>query len=110
MIFSSTHAQAAWTNAGQPGFLFPYSPIAFYHLEHPPGNCQPVCVPWYVFHKMLAGLLDQALLAGQPAALEMAIAMATWTRANIEGVLERGGQALWQTVLDTEWGGTLTLF
>ena len=56
------------------------------------GNCEPVCVPWYVFHKMLAGLLDQYQLAGNSQALDMAKQMAAWTKANVESVLQRGGE------------------
>ncbi len=33
--------------------------------------------------------------------------MATWVHGNVEAVLARGGEALWQSVLDTEWGGAL---
>lgn len=49
-------AQAAWTALGPPyvGYLFPYSYDAWTNLWA--GQyCAPVCVPWYVFHKMLAG-------------------------------------------------------
>jgi hypothetical protein len=36
--------QAAWTAAGEPGFLYPYSPLSFDTLEQG-RNCDPVCVP-----------------------------------------------------------------
>ena len=54
---------------------------------------------------MMAGLLDQYTLAGNQQAFEMVKAMAAWTKSNVESVLARGGQRLWQDVLDTEWGG-----
>ena len=53
----------------------------------------------------MAGLLDQYLLTGSELAFDMVKEMAVWVQQNVESVLARGGQALWQQVLDTEWGG-----
>jgi len=97
--------QQAWTAIGHPGYLFPYDPIVFARLERPPGNCQPVCVPFYVLHKMMAGLLDQYTLADNQEAFQILLRIAKWVQTEVEGVLSRGGENLWQRVLDTEWGG-----
>jgi DUF1680 family protein len=106
VVSSLAQAQAAWTQVGESGFLFPYSPTAFINLEQdPPNNCDPVCVPWYVYHKVLAGMIDQYQFAGNQQALQVAIDMALWAKQNIEGVLFIGGDNLWQSVLSVEWGG-----
>jgi hypothetical protein len=79
---------------------------AFDALESPQvQNCDPVCVPWYVYHKMMAGLLDQYTRTGNQQALDVVVGMAAWAQTNIEGVLARGGMDLWQAVLGVEWGG-----
>lgn len=103
-------AQQAWTALGDgyQGFLFPYSRVAFDNLfgwGPAPGNCQPVCVPWYVYHKVLAGMIDQYNLAGNQQALQVAQGMAAWAYTSVQSVLAYGGQTQWQNVLDTEWGG-----
>jgi DUF1680 family protein len=104
-------AQAAWVATGLPeyagGFLFPYSYVAWANLFGPPSrNCDPVCVPYYVFHKMLAGMLDSHTLAGSAQALQVALGMAAWVKRTVEAVLAApNGQSDWQDVLSTEWGG-----
>ena len=47
---------------------------------------------------MLAGMLDQYNRAGNPQALVVARGMGDWAKQAVEGVLARGGQALWQQV------------
>ena len=103
--------QAAWVATGlpeyQPGFLYPYSIVSWTNLFGPPSrNCDPVCVPYYIFHKMLAGMLDSHTLAGSAQALDVALAMAAWVKRTVEEVLAApNGPANWQDVLSTEWGG-----
>ena len=96
--------QAAWAAVGQPGFFYPYSPTSFDTLEagH---NCAPVCVPYYVLHKSLAGLLDLATRLGSTRAAAAATRLGDWVVARVSHVLATGGQAQWQQVLGTEWGG-----
>ena len=50
-------------------------------------------------------MLDQYNLAGNAQALAVAVGIAKWTKTNVDQVLARGGQDLWQQVLGTEWGG-----
>lgn len=100
--------QAAWSALGAPyvGYLFPYTYDAWANLWAGE-SCAPVCVPWYIFHKMLAGerqaggkgrtgsrsglrylriaraaagLLDQFELAGNAQALTVALGMAAWAQ------------------------------
>ena len=106
--------QAAWGAAGGPtagGYLFPSSYPAFANLLLPPSrNCAPVCVPFYIYHKMMAGMLDQATLTGNAQALAVVLAMGAWAQGAVEAVLAQYGQAQWQRVLDTEWGGMNDVF
>lgn len=97
--------QNAWTAVGQPGFLSTDGPEVFVALTQGI-NCQPLCVPFYVYHKMLAGMIDMATRTGSPIALQVAVGMAGWVKTFVEGVLAQpNGPALWQTALNTEWGG-----
>ena len=105
-------AQAAWTALAPAhaeyapgGFLFPYSYWPAFSGLFQGASCDVVCVPWYVFHKMLQGMLDSYSLAGNAQALAVALGMAAWARAAAEGVLAAGGQAQWQASLGIEWGG-----
>ena len=46
-------------------------------------NCNPICVPFYVYHKMLAGMLDMYNRVGSKQALQVATGMAAWYAAFI---------------------------
>lgn len=59
--------------------------------------------PWYVNHKLLAGLRDAYRLTGNRTALEVALAYAAW----VEHVLEPLTDEQLQTMLRTEFGGIL---
>ena len=105
MVETMARAQAAWGAAGEPGFLFPYADASPFAALAQGRNCAPVCVPFYVMHKMLAGLLDMHARAGSAQALAVATGLGDWVAAYIAGVLAAGGQASWQSALGTEWGG-----
>jgi len=96
--------QGAWAAAGEPGYFFPRNTNAFLALETGTQKCDP-CVPYYVYHKSLAGLIDIAARLGDARARAAAIGMGDWAVARVAGVLAGGGQAVWQSVLNTEWGG-----
>lgn len=57
--------------------------------------------PWYVLHKMFAGLRDAWRHTGNRDALEMEVKFAAWA----EGVLSKLDQAQVQKMLNTEFGG-----
>jgi uncharacterized protein len=102
-------AQKAWMAAGPEyalGYLHPASFLVWARLFGSPSqNCNPQCVPFYVLHKTLAGLLDVYTRMGNAQALQIATLMGDWVADQVPRVLARGGQALWQDVLSTEWGG-----
>ncbi|MFI9585379.1 beta-L-arabinofuranosidase domain-containing protein [Streptomyces sp. NPDC052236] len=62
---------------------------------------QPVWAPYYTLHKIMAGLLDQHLLAGNAQALTVLTAMAAWVKFR----MDRLTQTQRQNMLDTEFGG-----
>lgn len=95
-------AQAAQGANGNPGFLFPYSIASFDRLyslapDGTPGlssgggNCAPVCVPFYVMHKVFAGMMDQYTMAGNADALQVAIGMGNWTYNSVEAMIAKYG-------------------
>jgi hypothetical protein len=57
--------------------------------------------PWYVHHKVLAGLLDAQALCGNPKALGVAEKFADWAYNITRGLTPEQ----WQTMLGTEYGG-----
>lgn len=114
LIDEMAKAQAAWAGKtdyyGVPskGYLFPNYPDVFGIMEGRcgmPGPKIDYSVPYYSLHKLMAGLLDQHQLAGSAKALSMVTAMADWVVLRVAATLKRGGQPLWQCVLNTEWGG-----
>jgi DUF1680 family protein len=62
---------------------------------------QQVWAPYYTLHKIMAGLLDTHLLAGNAQALTVLTGMAAWSRARND----RLTPAQRQNMLDTEFGG-----
>ena len=53
----------------------------------------------------MAGLLDQHVYAASDKAFTLLLKMAQWVHDRVETTIAAGGQALWQRVLGTEWGG-----
>lgn len=62
---------------------------------------QPVWAPYYTLHKIMAGLLDMHLLAGNAQALSVLTAMAAWSKFRND----RLTLTQRQNMLDTEFGG-----
>jgi DUF1680 family protein len=60
-----------------------------------------VWAPYYTLHKILAGLIDVHRTFGDVAALEAAKGMAAWVGLRAR----RLGEAPWQEMLETEFGG-----
>jgi hypothetical protein len=62
---------------------------------------QPVWAPWYTLHKIMAGLLDMNVHAGNPQALEILKGIAGWTGRWVRPL----GEAHMARVLEREYGG-----
>ncbi|MBC7328382.1 glycoside hydrolase family 127 protein [bacterium] len=68
------------------------------------GNLEPYLhfwAPWYVIHKLLAGLLDAHRYLGNKKSLDIACKLADW----IEGILKDLNDEQIQTMLSNEHGG-----
>jgi DUF1680 family protein len=114
LVDALAKVQGAWAGKvdfyGVPsdGYIFPNYPDVFGIMEQRcgmPGPSFDYSVPYYTLHKIMAGLLDQYQLAGSAKALKMVTALADWVVLRVAATLKRGGQPLWQCVLNTEWGG-----
>ncbi len=64
--------------------------------------CKPVWAPWYVLHKIIAGLIDVHVHCGNAQALEVAEGMAGWMKERLDP-LDRG--AMQRMLESTEQGG-----
>ena len=65
-----------------------------------------VWAPWYVQHKILAGLTDQYLLAGNRTALDVAVGICHWAYGKLHDLDEDGRQR----VVWNEYGGVNEAF
>ena len=101
-----TTVMAAWkATYGYDGYLFPFDPVVWDRLLAGHGARPYYSVPFYTLHKLMAGLLDQYIFAGSAKALTLCTKMASWVHTVVERTITTGGEALWQKVLLTEWGG-----
>jgi hypothetical protein len=89
---------AALTQCQQPnGYLSAFPEEFFDRLR----AGQPVWAPFYTLHKIMAGLLDQHRLAGNPQALTVLRGMARWTARWAQPL----GDHAMARVLEREYGG-----
>jgi len=114
LVSAMAKVQGAWSGKtdfyGVPsgGFLFSNYADTFGIMEGRcglPGPKIDYSVPYYTLHKLMAGLLDQYQLAGNEEAFTILTKLADWVVLRVEATLRRGGESLWQCVLNTEWGG-----
>jgi len=98
LVAELAKCQARATAAGfNTGYLSAYPENFFDRLE----ALQAVWAPYYTLHKIMAGLLDQYLLAGNQQALTVLTAKAGWVNFRTG----RLTQSTMQSVLRTEFGG-----
>ncbi|WP_410611694.1 beta-L-arabinofuranosidase domain-containing protein [Amycolatopsis sp. lyj-109] len=79
------------------GYLSAFPENFFDRLE----SGQSVWAPYYTLHKIMAGLLDQYLLAGNQQALDVLLRKAAWTKTRTDPLSVTQMQA----ALRTEFGG-----
>jgi hypothetical protein len=79
------------------GYLSAFPPELFEHLV----QGKPVWAPFYTYHKIMAGLLDMYVLAGNSSALQIAEGMAQWAGDYFWGISAEQRQRM----LRTEYGG-----
>jgi len=83
------------------GYLSAFPKEHFDRLE----ALQPVWAPYYVIHKIMAGLIDQHTLVGTPQALDIVVKMASYFCGRIATVIREKGYEHWVQALDVEFGG-----
>jgi DUF1680 family protein len=79
------------------GYLSAFPPALFDHLA----AGKDVWAPFYTYHKIMAGLLDMYLLAGNSDALALCEGMARWAGDSFQGISTEQRQHM----LRTEYGG-----
>ncbi|MEV6877641.1 beta-L-arabinofuranosidase domain-containing protein [Amycolatopsis sp. NPDC051128] len=79
------------------GYLSAFPENFFDRLE----SGQSVWAPYYTLHKIMAGLLDQYLLAGNQQALDVLLRKAAWTKTRTDPL----SYSQMQQALRTEFGG-----
>lgn len=90
--------QAALAMHGSnPGYLAAF-PESFYDRCD---NLQPVSVPWYTCHKIMAGMLDVYVYTGNKQALDVVEKMAAWVKFRTD----RLSEDQMQKTLNNEYGG-----
>jgi DUF1680 family protein len=98
LVAELAKCQARASAAGfNTGYLSAYPESFIDRLE----ALQTVWAPYYTLHKIMAGLLDQHLLAGNQQALTVLLAKAGWVSFRTG----RLSQSTMQSVLRTEFGG-----
>jgi DUF1680 family protein len=75
--------------------------VAKGEIRAAPFDLNGLWVPWYVFHKTMAGLRDAHRHAGSRAALDVSVKAATWTA----GIAAKLTDEQMQAMLATEHGG-----
>jgi uncharacterized protein len=86
--------QAAAESAG---YCMAFPELFFDRLE----RGEPVWAPYYTFHKLLAGMIDQHVYTGSTAALKVAESLALWVR----GRTDKLDSVQMQSMLENEHGG-----
>ena len=90
-----------------PGFLSAYPETQFMRLEEfaTYGGNQGIWAPYYTLHKILAGLLDAHLLAGNAQALEIAAKIGDWVHSRLAPLRQEQLDRMWNTYIAGEYGG-----
>jgi len=97
-VSSLAACQAASPSKGfHTGYLSAFPESFFDRLE----SGQSVWAPYYTIHKIMAGLLDQYLVAGNAQALTVLKGMAGWVKTRTDPL----SYSQMQSVLRTEFGG-----
>ena len=90
------------------GFISAYPPDQFIMLEkgatYGTQDTQ-IWAPYYTLHKILAGLLDTYVVAGNKKALEIAKGMGAWTHARLAALPPETRIKMWSTYIAGEYGG-----
>ncbi|MEJ2207311.1 MAG: glycoside hydrolase family 127 protein, partial [Gemmatimonadota bacterium] len=96
------------TDGGRhPGFLSAYPETQFIRLEElcTYGSTQGIWAPYYTLHKIMAGLLDAHVLAGNEQALEILTGIGEWVHSRLEPLGPEQLERMWDIYIAGEYGG-----
>ncbi|WP_305787155.1 beta-L-arabinofuranosidase domain-containing protein [Symbioplanes lichenis] len=107
LVAGLAEVQAALAATGRfthPGFLAAYGEWQFSRLEElaPYGE---IWAPWYTCHKIMAGLIDAHVHAGNAQALEVVTRLGHWAAQRILRVDPAQRQRMWSLYIAGEYGG-----
>jgi DUF1680 family protein len=90
-----------------PGFLSAYPETPFIRLEEfaTYGGNQGIWAPYYTLHKIVAGLLDVHVLAGNAQALDIASKIGDWVHSRLMPLRQEQLNRMWNTYIAGEYGG-----
>jgi DUF1680 family protein len=90
-----------------PGFLSAYPETQFIRLEEfcTYGSTQGIWAPYYTLHKIMAGLIDAHLLAGNQQALEVLAGIGDWAWRRLEPLPPEQLRGMWDIYIAGEYGG-----
>jgi hypothetical protein len=89
-------------NSSMCGWLSAYSFEQVLALEAHKG---PTWATYYTIHKIIAGLLDTYLSAGNPQALKIVVKLTAFIKKRIDNLIVAKGWAWWEVCLGVEFGG-----
>lgn len=102
LVAELAKCQAANTAMGMEGYLSAFPPDHFDRLE---SNTQPIWAPYYTIHKILRGLYDMRVLAGDNIAQSVALEMISYFANRIRNLVMQQTIAKWYAVMNVEHGG-----
>jgi DUF1680 family protein len=90
-----------------PGFISAYPETQFIRLEEfcTYGSTQGIWAPYYTLHKIMAGLIDAHLLAGNEQALEILTGIGDWAWGRLEPLPPEQLHRMWDIYIAGEYGG-----
>ncbi|MEE6306307.1 beta-L-arabinofuranosidase domain-containing protein [Plantactinospora veratri] len=97
-------AMAASGKYSHPGFLAAYPEDQFVRLESF-ATYPTIWAPYYTCHKIMRGLLDAYLLAGNAQALTVVTAMGDWVHSRLSVLPRETLNRMWAIYIAGEYGG-----
>ncbi len=90
-----------------PGFLSAYPETQFIRLEEFAryGGSQGIWAPYYTLHKIMAGLIDAHLHAGNQEALKILTGIGDWVYGRVAPLRQEQLDRMWDIYIAGEYGG-----
>ncbi len=90
-----------------PGFLSAYPETQFIRLEEfcTYGSTQGIWAPYYTLHKIMAGLIDAHVLAGNEQAMDVLTGIGDWAHGRLAPLTQQQLTRMWDIYIAGEYGG-----